>query len=83
MLQRDIVYFTSQKLQGDWSAADFGKHLTAESLKSLLPKYDRLDPLVRVRLLLSVLTLDSKQLASIQEELKVQHRHDPAPVQFL
>lgn len=71
MMQRDAAYFTSQKLQGDWSATDFSKHLTKENLKALLPKYDRLEPLVRVRLLLSVLSLDKKSLAVIQEELKV------------
>ena len=68
---RDIVYFTSQKLQNDWSAADFAKNLTAENLQALLPKYDRLDPLVRVRLLLSVLTVDQKKLAAIETELQV------------
>ncbi len=51
-MERDIAHFASAKLQGGWSASDFGKYLNRDNLVLLLPKFDKLDPLVRVRLLL-------------------------------
>jgi len=70
-MDRDITHFASAKLQGGWSASDFSKYLNRENLAMLLPKFDKLDPLVRVRLLLSVLTLDDATKHSLQPDLEV------------
>ena len=70
-MHRDIAHFASSKLQGEWSAADFGKYLTKENLQALLPRYDKLEPLVRVRLLLSVIPLDAVAKQSLNPELQV------------
>lgn len=70
-MQRDLVHFTSSKLQGGWSASDFTKHLTKEALLALLPKFDKFEPLVRVRILLSLLTLDKELKRSLSNELQV------------
>ena len=70
-MQRDVLHFAAAKLQGGWSAADFGRYLNKDTLKELLIKYDRFEPLVRVRVLLSALTLDDHTKHALQDELKV------------
>lgn len=70
-MQRDLVHFTATKLQGGWSAADFSRYLTAENLKQLLPRIDKFEPLVRVRILLSLLTLDKGVKQACHDELQV------------
>lgn len=71
-MERDITHFASAKFQGGWSASDFGKYLNRENITMLVLKFDKLDPLVRVRLLLSVLALDDATRHSLQPELEVQ-----------
>ena len=70
-MQRDIVHFAASKLQGGWSAADFSKYLTKDTLRDLLPKFDKFEPLVRVRILLSLLTLDKETKHAMNDELQV------------
>lgn len=70
-MQRDISQFASTKLQGGWSAADFGKYLTKDNLKALLNKFDKLEPLVRVRLLLACVLLEDRAKLALQPEIEV------------
>lgn len=70
-MDRDITHFASAKLGGGWNASDFSKYLTRENLEMLVPRFDKLDPLVRVRLLLSVLTLDDATKLFLQQDLEV------------
>lgn len=70
-MQRDIVHFTDNKLKGGWSAAELTKYLNKDTLKELHHKFDRFEPLVRVRILLSLLTLDNESKAALRDELKV------------
>jgi hypothetical protein len=70
-MERDITQHAAAKMQGGWSASDFSKFLKRDSLEQLLPKFDKLDPLVRVRLLLSVLTLDGAVKQSLKQGLEV------------
>lgn len=70
-MQRDISHFAANKLQGGWSASDFAKHLTKANLHSLQQRFDKLEPLVRVRLLLAQLSLDSSARHALQPELQV------------
>lgn len=69
-MERDITQHAAAKMQGGWSASDFSKFLKRDSLEQLLPKFDKLDPLVRVRLLLSVLTLDDAVKQSLKQGLE-------------
>lgn len=76
-MERDITQQATGKLQGGWSASDFSKTLNKGNfLEMLLPKFDKLDPLVRVRLLLSLLTLDEGVKQSLPQDLEVPHPHD-------
>ncbi len=70
-MQRDIVHFIDNKLRGGWSAAELTKHLNKETLRELSQKFERFEPLVRVRILLSLLTLDNEAKTSLSDELKV------------
>ena len=70
-MQRDIVHFTDNKLKGGWSAAELTKYLNKDTLRELIQKFDRFEPLVRVRILLSLLTLDNESKAALHDELKV------------
>ncbi len=70
-MQRDISQFASTKLQGGWSAADFGKYLTKDNLRVLLQKFDKLEPLVRVRLLLACVLLEDSAKLTSQPEIEV------------
>ena len=78
-MERDITHFASAKLQGGWSASDFGKYLNRENLTMLVLRFDKLDPLVRVRLLLSVLALDDATKQSLQPELEVGNSPHQSP----
>jgi hypothetical protein len=70
-MNRDVLLLATSKLSGDWSAPDFTKSLSKEVLQELLSRFDKLDPLVRVRLLLSAMSLPSEARSSMTEELKV------------
>lgn len=70
-MQRDITQFASTKLQGGWSAAEFGKHLTKDNLRVLLQRFDKLEPLVRVRLLLACALLEDSAKLALQPEIEV------------
>ena len=75
-MNRDVAHYAINKLQGDWSAPDFTKSLTREVLATLVPRFEKLDPLVRVRLLLSALLLPPEARSELSAELKV--RTNPA-----
>ena len=68
---RDLAHYATSKLQGDWSAAAFTKSLSREMLQSLVPRFDKLDPLVRVRLLLAAMLLPRAQREALLPELQV------------
>ena len=68
---RDLAHYATSKLQGDWSAAAFTKSLSREMLQSLVPRFDKLDPLVRVRLLLAAMLLPPAQREALLPELQV------------
>lgn len=70
-MSRDVAVQASAKLSGDWSAPEYTKSLTKEVLQELLPRFPKLDPLVRMRLLLSIMSLPTEARANMQQELKV------------
>ncbi|EIE26082.1 hypothetical protein COCSUDRAFT_61078 [Coccomyxa subellipsoidea C-169] len=69
-MSRDVAIQASAKLSGDWSAPEYTKSLTKEVLQELLPRFPKLDPLVRMRLLLSVMSLPAEARAGMQQELE-------------
>ena len=70
-MSRDAFNLAQAKLQGEWSAPEFAKSLSAEVLRELLPRFDKLEPLVRVRLLLACLSLEPATRAAMDPELQV------------
>ncbi len=73
-MNRDLAHYATSKLQGDWSALAFTKSLTREMLQSLIPRFEKLDPLVRVRLLLAALMLPPAQREELLPELQARAR---------
>ena len=69
-MNRDLAHYATSKLQGDWSALAFTKSLTREMLQSLIPRFEKLDPLVRFRLLLAALMLPPAQREELLPELQ-------------
>ncbi|CAL8470327.1 g9869 [Coccomyxa elongata] len=69
-MSRDVAIQASAKLSGDWSAPEYAKTLSKEVLQELLPRYPKLDPLVRMRLLLSIMSLPAEVKSSMQQELQ-------------
>lgn len=76
-MSRDVAIQASAKLSGDWSAPEYAKTLSKETLQELLPRYPKLDPLVRMRLLLSIMSLPVEVKSSMQQELEVTPVPDP------
>ena len=74
-MSRDVAIQASSKLSGDWSAPEYTKSLTKEVLQELLPRFPKLDPLVRMRLLLSVMSLPAEARVGMQQELEVLSCH--------
>jgi hypothetical protein len=69
-MNRDAAHQASQRLAGDWSAPEFARSLSREALQELLPRFDKLEPLVRVRLLLAAMHLPPDARAGMREELQ-------------
>lgn len=70
-MQRDVLHFAAAKLQGGWSAGDFGKYLSRDTVEELVEKFDKFEPLVRVRILLSILTLENQTKHTLHDQLQV------------
>ena len=70
-MNRDVAHQASQRLAGDWAAPDFTRALTREALAELLPRFERLEPLVRARLLLAAMHLPGPARAAMRAELQV------------
>ena len=70
-MNRDAAQQASQRLAGDWSAPEFARSLSREALQELLPRFDKLEPLVRVRLLLAAMHLPPDARADMRPELQV------------
>jgi hypothetical protein len=71
MTSLNAISTTASRLAGDWSAPDFARSLTPALLTELTARFDGLDPLVRVRLLLSVLHLPPDARIGLTAELEV------------
>ena len=69
-MQRDIVLWTSSNLAGPWSAGEITGSLTSEMLRGVITAFDRLEPLVRVRLLLACAFLKPAQRHELASELE-------------
>eukprot|EP00193_Tetraselmis_chui_P021787 CAMPEP_0177793830 /NCGR_PEP_ID=MMETSP0491_2-20121128/25301_1 /TAXON_ID=63592 /ORGANISM="Tetraselmis chuii, Strain PLY429" /LENGTH=338 /DNA_ID=CAMNT_0019316405 /DNA_START=108 /DNA_END=1120 /DNA_ORIENTATION=- len=68
--ERDVAYWTSSRLSGAWSSLDsFGMRLDAEILEAVTNQFSRLEPMVRVRLLLSTLFVPSERVAVLRPAL--------------
>ena len=76
-MSRDVAIQASAKLSGDWSAPEYAKNLSKEVMQELLPRYPKLDPLVRMRLLLSIMSLPAEVKSSMHQELEVTPVPDP------
>lgn len=73
---RDNVYVATSKLKGEWSAPDFSKILTKDMVTDLVSRFDMLEPLVRMRLLLACMGLPTALREELQTELQVCHLMD-------
>lgn len=69
-MQRDIVLWTSSNLAGPWSAGEITGSLTAEMLNDMTAAFDRMEPLVRVRLLIACAFLKPARRAELAPELR-------------
>lgn len=63
------LLYTSQKLSGEWSAANFAANLDAEMADKLFDEWPKLDTGVRMRILLSTLFMTQQQRDSIQDPM--------------
>ena len=70
-MNRDAAHQASQRLAGDWSAPEYARALSREALAELLPRFERLEPLVRARLLLAAAHLPPAARAGMRAELQV------------
>jgi hypothetical protein len=70
---RDGVQLAAVKLFGEWSAPDFAKCINKEVIGDLISRFDQLEPLVRMRTLLSCMSLPRAQRLELQTELQVRH----------
>lgn len=64
------LLYTSQKLSGEWSAANFANNLDAEMADKLMGEWAKLDTGVRMRLLLSTLFMTQEQRDSIRQQMQ-------------
>lgn len=57
-MQRDVVLWTTSKLSGSWSASEIASTLTVELLEQMVDVFERMEPLIRVRLLIACTFLE-------------------------
>ena len=67
----DPALSASLKLEGEWSALHYASELTAGTITDLVDRLERLEPMTRVRLLLSALLLPRAKREDFREELQV------------
>jgi hypothetical protein len=67
--ERDDIAWTNAKLSGPWSAAKFAQHIKGKLLQNCLQRFEKLDPLVRVRLLMACLFLSDDDKATMSDQL--------------
>ena len=67
----DAVVTASSRLDGDWSAPAFARSLTPALVADAAARFDSLDPLVRVRMLLAAMHAPPAVRDGMQEELRV------------
>ena len=80
-MNRDPAHQASQRLADDWAAPEFARSfLTKEALQELLPRFDKLEPLVRVRLLLAAMHLPLEARAGMVPQLEVRRTLWHAPL---
>eukprot|EP00040_Diaphanoeca_grandis_P024571 m.135229 g.135229 ORF g.135229 m.135229 type:complete len:517 (-) comp29783_c1_seq4:156-1706(-) len=58
-----------KRLRGQWSAAGMGSALTQDTLESVTQSFHLLDSQIRVRMLLSILSLRPKELVTLKPQL--------------
>lgn len=70
-MSRDLALYFSNKLAGEWSASSVTGLLTSEVVEdiSTTRKWEALDPLVRVRVLLAPMFLRRQELAELRSAL--------------
>lgn len=69
-MQRDVLVWAQSKLSGPWSAGEITGSLTSELLVKITDDFDRLEPLVRVRLLISCAFLTPTRRQDLADELR-------------
>ncbi len=70
-MSRGTVFQALQKLSGDWSAPEYARFLTKDTLTELLSAFDMMEPLVRARLLLAAASLPAEAQDAMREQLQV------------
>ncbi len=68
--QRDLASSASTKLAGEWTACSFSSQLTRNRAADSSGRIESLDPLIRIRLLLSGLYLSQPLSDGVQAELQ-------------
>lgn len=61
------LLYTSQKLSGEWSAANFAANLDSEMADKLFDEWPKLDTGVRMRILLSTLFMTQQQRDNLRD----------------
>ncbi|CAL5218767.1 g486 [Coccomyxa viridis] len=69
-MSRGTVFQALQKLSGDWSAPEYARFLTKDTLTELLSAFDMMEPLVRARLLLAAASLPAEAQVAMREQLQ-------------
>ena len=64
-MQRDVVLWTTAKLTGSWSSEAIVDDLDATLIRQMRDVFDELEPLVRVRLLISCCLLSPSKLKEL------------------
>ena len=70
-MSRGTVIQALQKLSGDWSAPEYARFLTKDTLTELLSAFDMMEPLVRARVLLAAASLPAEAQDAMREQLQV------------
>ena len=69
MATRDIILWASNKLERPWSSPAFTPLLSKEVVDALLPRFSQLEPGVRMRVILSSISLRRAAMSELRDDL--------------
>jgi hypothetical protein len=69
--ERDVELWLANKLEESWSSERLSNFLTSAILNAVIVKYDRIDPIIKLKLLFSFLTLRKLNVKQMGKEVGV------------